>query len=926
METEHPLQTASRPTAAPTALPAIRTPDQRVRVFVSSTLDELAPERIAAREAITQLRLTAVLFELGARPYPPRELYRSYLAQSDIFIGLYWQRYGWVAPGMDISGLEDEYQLAGDKPKLIYMKTPSSEREPALQGLLNRIRSEEVASYQKFSTPAELRELIANDLALLLTERFTKTPETPVAARLAPLPVPRSKLIDREQELAQALALLQREDVGLVTLTGPGGVGKTRLALRVAAELAPQFTAGAVFIELASFTDPRLVVPTLARALGLSDAGNEAALTGRLLEFLRSRDVLLVLDNAEQLLETTAPLAAQALEFAPRLKLLVTSREPLRVRDEQLVSIQPLALPEPVQVPDLAQLAAVPAVALFMERAREANPSFALTPENADTIVELCQRLDGLPLALELAAARLSLLTPSALLARLEHRLPLLTRGARDMPARQQTLRNTIAWSYDLLQAGEQLLFRRLSVFVGGFTLQAAQAVCASDAAGAASSMQTEERMDEEAMLEQLAQLLDKSLVQGKHGTGGEPRFTMLETIREYAAEQLQASGEETTMQERHAHYFLQLAENAEPHLYNPEWESWLEWLSHEESNLRAALAWSQAHQDAIEIGLRLAEALSYYWFLRGSLREGRTWLEAMLTGNASSDRSVAGGQTLIGTSLFAPTDNFADATLRTEEGSSIGQEAAARRWRTYPEEVLGSVQMNQGNIEDAPPLVKESHSILQELGEVWGEALTLYHLGNAAYHLGDPTVARIHLDESLRLFRQQGDVLYESLALSALEAIVSTQGDQELARSLYQQSLPILQQASNRGALGLLLIDMGDTWLHCYRDEQQAKVSYKEGLSLWRDLHQVKQGIGIVKGLTGLAEIAAAQGQAEQAGRLFGAAALLLPASGSYQEEVNRRIAAARAQLDTATFEVGWTAGQAMTEEQAISFALQDA
>ena len=441
--------------------------------------------------------------------------------------------------------------------------------------------------------------------------------QKPTDARLAPLPRRRSRLIDREQELAQARALLQREDVGLVTLTGPGGVGKTRLALEVGAELAPQFAVGAAFIELASITDPRLVMSTVARALGLSEAGNQGELVERLLEYLRPREVLLVLDNTEQLLAATAPLAAQAPEVAPRLKLLATSREPLRVRDEQIVPIHPLALPDPAQVPDLAQLSAIPSVALFVERAREANPAFVLTTDNAATIVELCQRLDGLPLALELATARLSLLTPATLLQRLEHRLPLLSRGARDLPQRQQTLRNTIAWSYDLLQAGEQVLFRRLAVFVGGFTLEAVQAVCLPEAPGASSAQAN----DEGETLEQLAQLLDKSLVQAQQGNSGEPRFTMLETIREYAADQLVASREEAAVQERHARYFLRLAEEAVPHLYLPaERDSWMERLEPEEANLRVALAWCEAKQDRVETGLRLAGALSFYWFLRGSV------------------------------------------------------------------------------------------------------------------------------------------------------------------------------------------------------------------------------------------------------------------------------------------------------------------
>jgi predicted ATPase len=901
----------------------IRTPDRRVRVFVSSTLDELAPERVAAREAITQLRLTPVLFESGARPYPPRELYRAYLAQSDIFVGLYWQRYGWVAPGMQVSGLEDEYQLAGDKPRLIYLKTPAPEREPGLQGLLDRIRAEEVASYQKFATPQELAERIANDLAQLLTERFARSPQTPTDARLAPLPLQRSRLIDREQELAQARTLLQREDVGLVTLTGPGGVGKTRLALQVAAELAPQFAVGAAFIELSSLTDPKLVLPTVARALGLSETGTEGALDERLLEYLRPREVLLVLDNTEHLLATTAPLAAQALSLAPRLKLLVTSREPLRVREEQLVPLQPLALPEPTQVPDLAHLSAVPSVALFVERAREANPAFALTADNAATIVELCQRLDGLPLALELAAARLALLTPSALLQRLEHRLPLLSRGARDLPQRQQTLRTTIAWSYDLLEAGEQLLFRRLAAFVGGFTLEAVQAVCFPNARGASSLALAEE----EAALEQLAQLLDKSLVQTQQGTSGEPRFSMLETIREYASEQLAASGEEAAVQEWHAHYFLRLAEEVEPHLSSPEWDSWLERLSHEDANLRAALAWSKANDDGVETGLRLTGALYYYWFLIGSLHEGRAWLEEMLARTGSSDRSVARGKALLGAGLLAWVEgDFEAASPRAEEALSIGREAQDKRLIGRAEALLGFVQVSQGNSAAARPLFEESRTLFKDLGDIWGEAFTLYYLGSLAYLSNEAAAARAYYVESVRLFQEQRDVLDAALVLCALAVMASTQGDQELARLLDQQLQPLMQQARNRGALGLYLINLGDMWLHRWGDEPQAKGLYREGLSLWQDLQRVGNELGIVKGLAGLAEVAAAQGQAGRAGRLFGAAARLLPAPSSYREEVNRRIAAARVHLDAATFEAGWVAGQAMTQEQAITEALRDA
>jgi len=920
MNTPHPLNTGNSLAAGTAASQVIRTPDQRVRVFVSSTLDELAAERAAAREAITQLRLTPVLFESGARPYPPRELYRAYLAQSDIFVGLYWQRYGWVAPGMQISGLEDEYQLAGDKPRLIYLKTPAPEREPALQGLLDRIRAEEVASYQKFSTPEELRERIANDLAQLLTERFARAHETPTDARLAPLPLPRGRIIDREQELAQVRALLEQQDVGLVTLTGPGGVGKTRLAIQVAADLASRFADGVAFISLASLKDPELVELTVARALGVSEADGQA-IGERLREYLRPRQLLLLLDNAEQLL-SAPPLATRLLDAAPRLKVLVTSREQLRVRDERVVPVLPLALPDPEHLPDLETLARVPAVALFVERVREVQPDFALTADNAQAIAEICRRLDGLPLALELAAARSNVLPPEALLARLVHRLPLLTRRARDVPQRQQTLRNTIAWSYDLLAESEKALFRRLAVFAGGFTLEAVQAVCVLDTASTAPSED-----DEGAVLDQLAKLLDKSLVQTQQGEGGEPRFTMLETIHEYTQEQLEASGEAAALQERHADYFLRVALEADPHMYGPERDVWMERLDREEANLRAALAWSKADKDAVQTGLRLVGVLAFYWILRGSEREGRTWLEGMLERTDGTDRSAARGQALLGAGWVAWAEgDYAAASLRAEESLSIARVREDKRAIGIAEWLLGLVRMGQRNSAAAMPLLEESRTLFKDLGDGSGEALLRYFLGMAAYFSGNRAAARAHYEESLRLFQQQGDVFGVTWLMSALEVVGLPQGEEEMARSLYEQSLPLLHTSRDRGRLGMLLINMGEVWLHQSGGEQQAKMLYKRGLHLWQDMQRVDNGLGIVRGLAGLAEVAAAQGQAERAGRLFGAADRLLPAASLYRNDLNRRVAEARANLDAARFEAGWAAGQAMAQEQAVTDALQEA
>ena len=530
----------------------IRTPDQRVRVFVSSTLQELAAERQAATAAIAQLRLTPVLFELGARPYPPRDLYRAYLEQSDVFIGIYADSYGWVGPGMEISGLEDEYRLSDGKPRLIYTKKTSG-REPRLGDFLKSIQGEGLVSYRRFEDADELATLIADDLALLLTERFAGVPEaTPPAA---PLPVVRRRLAGRAEELGAVTGMLRQANAGLVTLTGPGGVGKTTLALAAASAVAGEFADGAAFVSLETLTDPTLIAETVARQLRIP-APPGRTLRDSLLAYFGPRQLLLVLDNVEQL-DSAAPLIEQFLALVPGLTVLTTSRGPLRVRGEKVVAVAPLALPESGASFDLDSLAAVPAVALFVEFGREARPDFELTEANADAVTKICSRLDGLPLALQLAAARLTVLPPTALLARLERRLPLLTRGPRDLPERQQTLRAAIAWSYDLLGEAEQRLFRQLAVFAGGTTVEAVEALIGSGP-------------DDADPIDAISSLVGQSLVFVRPLEETAPRYGMLETIREFALEQLDASGEAAQTRRRHAEYFRNLAAQCEPLLRVP--------------------------------------------------------------------------------------------------------------------------------------------------------------------------------------------------------------------------------------------------------------------------------------------------------------------------------------------------------------------
>jgi predicted ATPase len=546
-------------------------------VFVSSTLAELAAERRAAKAAIEHLRLIPVMFELGARPHPARALYRAYLDQSNVFVGIYWQRYGWVAPGEEISGLEDEYELSAGLPRLVYLREPAPEIEPRLEALIQRIQADDTVAYKRFSTPDELEKLVAEDLALLLSERFLA--EAPAESSATTtwgvrLPVPPSPIVDREDELRDIAALLDDPNVRMVTLVGPGGIGKTRLGLEAARAAASSFADGAVMVRLDVARDDREVMPLIGAAMGINLERTDAA--DLVAGAIGSRRVLLFLDNFEHVLDAAVAVSV-LLERCPRLTLLVTSRMALALRAEHTVMVPPLGLP----FEDERDPAQTPAVRLFVERAARVQSDFALTDHNREAVYELCRRLDGIPLAIELAAARVRFLDPVALLERLDARFEILEARSPDMPERQRTLRATIEWSYELLTDDERRLLARLSVFEDGCTLEAAERVCNGD-------------LD---VLDALSGLVEHSLVTASASEASALRFRMFDMIRAFARDRLEASGEADDVREKHLVYFAEMADEGRDRLRSVEHRRWFDKLTAEWGNARAA--W----QFALQVG-----------------------------------------------------------------------------------------------------------------------------------------------------------------------------------------------------------------------------------------------------------------------------------------------------------------------------------
>ena len=675
-----------------------------------------------------------------------------------------------------------------------------------------------------------------------------------ITLKLEPIwkvPVALTPLIGREQEVAAVCALLQRPELRLLTLLGTGGIGKTRLSVQVATHLREYFADGICFVALASLREPGLVIPAIAQELGLQESGGQSIFE-QVKRALQSRDCLLILDNFEQV-EEAAPLLTELLAASATLKMLVTSRAVLRVHGEYEYLVPPLTVPNLKHLPGMQDLSQNSAVALFLQRAQASKPAFQLTESNARAIAEICARLDGLPLAIELAAARVKLLPPQALLARLGQQFQVLTGGGQDVPARHQTLHNTIRWSYDLLDAVEQRLFRLLSIFVGGCTLEAVEAV----AAGLGYDF---------FILDTVSSLLDQSLLLQIERGEEEPRLYMLETIREYGLQCLRDCGEAEMSQRAHAMHYLLTAEQAEPCLKGAQQTLWLARLDEEQENLRAGLTWLIQRVET-ELALRFCAALGWFWHLRGYWSEGRHWLEAALGLPQAERPATARARALYSAGDLAYyQDDYAVARSFLEECVALCRTLKIERELALALSSLGMVMHLQGNLAAARPLLEESEAICRRLGSAWELSHLLRKLGLIAWSQGNLEQAEAYAEEALALARVVGDKYHIATTLSNLCGIAARHGDPARGAQLAQEALTIARELGEKSLIATTLQNRGYL-LALQGDPERGAPLALEGLALFRELDD-KMFITI--SLHSLGYIAWLQGNTAQAAELY--------------------------------------------------------